>query len=186
MQLGKKIQELRNERKLTQEKLAVEMGVSVAAISKWENENSMPDIIMLCSLADFFGVSTDELLGRNGGLEFMVADDAGLIRDVVAGILAEKGCKCLVKAENGSQLLAALQEHCPDGVFLDINMPDVDGLTVLKRIKEQHKEVCVIMLTANDSQETRQKAIVLGADGYITKPFLPEHILCILKELFFI
>ncbi|MEO3944755.1 helix-turn-helix transcriptional regulator [Gorillibacterium sp. CAU 1737] len=52
MNIGNKIQELRKTNGITQEKLAAEMGVSIAAISKWENANSMPDILMLCSLAD--------------------------------------------------------------------------------------------------------------------------------------
>ena len=186
MQLGSKIQEQRKKRNLTQEKLASEMGVSVTAISKWENENSMPDIIMLCALADFFEISTDELLGRNNAVEFMVADDASLIRDTIASILAGKGCKCLVKAENGKALLQALQDQRPDGIFLDINLPDMDGLNILKKIKEQYEGIRVIMITADDTEDTRKKAIEAGADAYITKPFLPEHIACVLKELFFI
>lgn len=186
MQLGSKIQEQRKKRNLTQEKLASEMGVSVTAISKWENENSMPDIIMLCALADFFEVSTDELLGRNHAAEFMVADDAGLIRDTIAGILAGKGCKCIAKAKDGKALFQALQEHRPDGIFLDINLPDMDGLSILKEIKEQYEGVRVIMVTADDTEDTRRKAIESGADAYVTKPFLPEHIACVLKELFFI
>lgn len=105
MQLGSKIQEQRKKRNLTQEKLASEMGVSVTAISKWENENSMPDM---------------------------------------------------------------------------------DGLSILKEIKEQYEGVRVIMATADDTEDTRRKAIESGADAYITKPFLPEHIACVLKELFFI
>lgn len=62
--LGKKIFELRKSKNMTQEELASEMGVSIAAVSKWETCNSIPDIVMLCSLADFFRVTTDELLGR--------------------------------------------------------------------------------------------------------------------------
>ena len=141
---------------------------------------------MLCALADFFGISTDELLGRNNAAGFIVADDAGLIRDAIAGILNGKGCRCIAKAENGTELFKALQSCRPDGIFLDIHMPDMDGIEILKTIKEQYEGVRVIMVTADDTEKVRQRAIENGADAYITKPFLPEHIECVLKELFFI
>ena len=64
MNLGKKISELRKHKNVTQEELAAELGVTAAAVSKWENNYTIPDILMLCALADFFAVTTDELLGR--------------------------------------------------------------------------------------------------------------------------
>ena len=65
MNLGKTILELRKKKNVTQEDLAAELGVTAAAVSKWENGYTLPDILMLCALADYFQVSTDELLGRN-------------------------------------------------------------------------------------------------------------------------
>ena len=62
--ISKVIYALRKSKKLTQEQLAAEIGVSPAAVSKWENAYSIPDISMICILADYFEVSTDELLGR--------------------------------------------------------------------------------------------------------------------------
>lgn len=64
MTLGKTILELRKSANITQEELAAELGVTAAAVSKWENGYTLPDILMLCALADHFHVSTDELLGR--------------------------------------------------------------------------------------------------------------------------
>ena len=65
MNIGKNIFELRKAKNVTQEALAAELGVTAAAVSKWENGYTLPDILMLCALADFFGVTTDELLGRS-------------------------------------------------------------------------------------------------------------------------
>ncbi len=65
MNLGKMILELRKTKNVTQEELASELGVTAAAVSKWENNYTLPDILMLCALADYFKVTTDELLGRN-------------------------------------------------------------------------------------------------------------------------
>ena len=64
MNLGKTILELRKQKHVTQEELAAELGVTAAAVSKWENGYTLPDILMLCALADYFQVTTDELLGR--------------------------------------------------------------------------------------------------------------------------
>ena len=64
MNLGKNICQLRRERNITQEDLAAELGVTAAAVSKWENDYTLPDVLMLCALADYFEVTTDEMLGR--------------------------------------------------------------------------------------------------------------------------
>lgn len=64
MNFGKTIFDLRKEKNITQEELAAELGVTAAAVSKWENNYTLPDILMLCALADYFQVTTDELLGR--------------------------------------------------------------------------------------------------------------------------
>lgn len=64
MNLGNKINELRRNRNITQDALASELGVTAAAVSKWENGYTLPDVLMLCALADYFAVTTDELLGR--------------------------------------------------------------------------------------------------------------------------
>ena len=65
MNIGRNILELRRQKNIKQEELAAELGVTAAAVSKWENGYTLPDILMLCALADFFEVTTDELLGRN-------------------------------------------------------------------------------------------------------------------------
>lgn len=65
MNLGKTILEFRRKNNITQEDLAAELGVTAAAVSKWENGYTLPDVMMLCALADYFHVSTDELLGRD-------------------------------------------------------------------------------------------------------------------------
>jgi len=72
MNLGYKILELRKQKNITQEELAAELGVTAAAVSKWENGYTLPDILMLSALADFFVVTTDELLGRARELKYAV------------------------------------------------------------------------------------------------------------------
>ena len=64
MNIGNTILQLRKDKNVTQDALAAELGVTAAAVSKWENGYTLPDILMLCALADYFQVTTDELLGR--------------------------------------------------------------------------------------------------------------------------
>ena len=84
MNLGKAIFELRKKQNITQEELAAQLGVTAAAVSKWENNYTLPDILMLCALADHFGVTTDELLGRSSQKQYtvIVAEDASLGRKI--------------------------------------------------------------------------------------------------------
>lgn len=183
MDIGHKILMLRKQKNITQEKLAAEMGVSIAAVSKWETGNSMPDIIMLCALADFFEVTTDELLGRNKMEEFVICDDARIVREALRTIIAKEGYSNIVLTENGRQLLEVLEKKVPYAVFLDINLPDADGLELLRKIKTQDAAIKVIMVTADTSEQTKNKAVKLGADAYITKPFMAEHIVLALSSL---
>ena len=92
MNFGKTVLELRKAKNVTQEEMAAELGVTAAAVSKWENNYTLPDILMLCALADYFGVTTDELLGRNGKRKFAViaAKNQELGQRIAA--LAEKNC----------------------------------------------------------------------------------------------
>lgn len=183
MDIGHNILMLRKLQNITQEKLAAEMGVSIAAVSKWETGNSMPDIVMLCALADFFGVTTDELLGRNKMEEFVVCDDAQVVRETLRCIIAKEGYSKIVLAENGRQLEDVLEKRSPYAVFLDISLPDADGLELLQKIKTQDAGIKVIMVTADASEQTKSKAVELGADAYITKPFLPEHAVLAINSL---
>ena len=72
MELGKNIYNLRKEKGMTQEEMAAELGVTAAAVSKWEKGATLPDVLMLCAIADYFGVTTDELLGRVRELKKLV------------------------------------------------------------------------------------------------------------------
>ena len=72
MELGKNICDLRREKGITQEELAAELGVTAAAVSKWEKGNTLPDVLMLCAIADWFGITTDALLGRKKELKKLV------------------------------------------------------------------------------------------------------------------
>ena len=113
MELGKKIYELRRERGITQEELAGELGVTAAAVSKGEKGATLPDVLMVCAIADFFGVTTDELLGRIRELKPLVLvtgdEDLKLIETMLKrhGFLAAAWTDDLMAAGNLCRRLRA-------------------------------------------------------------------------------
>ena len=92
MNLGKTILELRKQKHVTQEDLAAELGVTAAAVSKWENGYTLPDILMLCALADYFQVTTDELQGRAQEWKYaVIAAQTEELGQQIASMLREFG-----------------------------------------------------------------------------------------------
>lgn len=92
MNLGHNILTLRRQKGITQEELAAAVGVTAAAISKWENNYTLPDVLMLGALADFFTVTTDELLGRAKTLQFaVIAAETSLLGQKASAIAKEYG-----------------------------------------------------------------------------------------------
>ena len=74
-------------------------------------------------------------------------------------------------ASNGAQALLMLQDSIYDLVILDLGLPKVDGMEVLKKIRQQGNKVAVLILTARDAIESRVQGLDFGADDYLTKPF---------------
>lgn len=178
IEVGRKIYELRKSKDMTQEELASQMGVSIAAVSKWETGNSIPDVFMLCAIADYFNVSTDELLGRiKNKIKAIVVDDSDFIRDSLKRILSENGYEVVGEATDGKELLKMLKSNRADFIILDINMPGMDGLSTLYCVSKDYPGIKVIMCSAVTDKAVIDKAIAAGAATYITKPFLPEAVL---------
>jgi DNA-binding NtrC family response regulator len=74
-------------------------------------------------------------------------------------------------ARNAEEAFSKIKEHSPDVILLDIILPDLDGLKVLERIKQNDPNIIVIMVTATTTVKTALEAKKLGAYGYVTKPF---------------
>src|SRR5262245_8915928 len=102
----------------------------------------------------------------------LVADDEPRITKLVSIALSEEGFR-VVAASGGEDALAKAEEVRPDIVLLDIVMPDLDGIEVMRQLREQ-RPVPVILLTAKGATADTAKGLDLGADDYIAKPFHPE------------
>ena len=99
----------------------------------------------------------------------LVADDEQRITKLVSMALTDEGFR-VVTASGGEEALAKAEEVRPDIVLLDIVMPDMDGMEVMRQIRE-HRSVPVILLTAKSSASDKAKGLDMGADDYIAKPF---------------
>ncbi|MGD8563744.1 MAG: response regulator [Desulfarculaceae bacterium] len=102
----------------------------------------------------------------------LVADDEESIRDGVQQVLSRQGYE-VVTAENGRQALALLEREEFQVLLLDLRMPDLEGMEVLRRVKESGWDVDVIIITGHGTIETAVSAIKMGALDFITKPFAP-------------
>jgi len=104
----------------------------------------------------------------------LVADDEPRITKLVSIALSEEGFR-VVTATGGEDALAKAEEIRPDIVLLDIVMPDLDGIEVMRQLREA-RPVPVILLTAKGATADKAKGLDLGADDYIAKPFHPDEL----------
>ncbi|HVL89247.1 MAG TPA: response regulator [Actinomycetota bacterium] len=102
----------------------------------------------------------------------LVVDDDPVIREVVSAVLSDATCELLV-ARSGTEALDAAQLHRPHVVVLDVMMPGMNGFEVCRRIRAlpELQGTVVVMLTALDTQTSRDEGMDSGADLYLTKPF---------------
>jgi two-component system response regulator AtoC len=99
----------------------------------------------------------------------LIIDDDPLIRKTLSGHLAKQGFDVQL-AEEGEEGVRRFREFNPDLVILDVRLPDIDGLEVLRQIKDLNKKAYVLMMTAYDDMKTTVEAIKLGAFEYLVKP----------------
>jgi two-component system, chemotaxis family, chemotaxis protein CheY len=112
----------------------------------------------------------------------LLVDDEPHIRKFVGLILKQLGAPRLLEAPNGQDAIAIYQQENPDLVLLDINMPVMDGIETLKRLREIDPECIVVMLTSLASRIHIENAIALGAANYIRKDTPKEEIAKALRE----
>ncbi len=109
----------------------------------------------------------------------LIVDDEASIRESLKGILQDEGFSTLF-AQSGEEGLKIIRDESPDLVLLDIWMPGIDGMETLRRIREDHPEQLVIMMSGHGTIETAVKATKLGAYDFIEKPLsLEKVLLCI-------
>jgi len=106
----------------------------------------------------------------------LVVDDEPTIRDVVSRYLVRAGYDTTVAA-TGREALTQADHERPDVVVLDLMLPDVDGLEVMRRLRQQDRSrTAIVLLTARGEESDRVIGLRLGADDYVVKPFSPAEL----------
>lgn len=112
--------------------------------------------------------------------KILVADDSAFMRKVLIDILKEAGYTNVVEAENGKQALEKIDSDSPGLVLLDIIMPEVDGIEVLK---QAGNKVNIMIISAIGQDGVMEEAKSYGAKGFIVKPFENEKVIEEVKKV---
>lgn len=112
----------------------------------------------------------------------LIVEDDELLRDGLSAQLMQAGHR-IDTAADGEQALSRLDTEAYEGVVLDLGLPRVDGLTVLRRLRQRLPALPVLILTARDGIEDRVEGLNAGADDYLTKPFNRDELLARLQSM---
>ena len=112
----------------------------------------------------------------------LVVDDEVMLAELLTMALRYDGWD-VRSAGSGTEAVRTAREFSPDVVLLDVMLPDIDGLEVLRRLRAHDPDVPVLFLTARDAVEDRIAGITAGGDDYVTKPFSLEEVVARLRAL---
>jgi two-component system OmpR family response regulator len=115
-------------------------------------------------------------------LRILAVDDEQMLTDLLAMALRMEGWEVRT-ASSGLEALQVAREFEPDALVLDIMMPDLDGMSVLRRLRESGNLVPVLFLTAKDAVGDRIAGLTAGGDDYVTKPFSLEEVIARLRAI---
>jgi two-component system chemotaxis response regulator CheY len=114
----------------------------------------------------------------------LTVDDTASMRQMISFTLNSVGHE-VIQACDGKEALKLLEGKKVDLVIADINMPNMDGITLVKSLREQadYKFIPILVLTTESQESKRQQGKVAGATGWIVKPFNPEQLLNVVKKV---
>lgn len=113
--------------------------------------------------------------------QILVVEDDPPIRNLIATTLKTHNYKYLL-AKNGEEAILQASTYAPDVVFLDLGLPDIDGVEIIKKIREW-SNMPIIVISARSEDEDKIEALDAGADDYLTKPFSVEELLARLRVM---
>jgi two-component system OmpR family response regulator len=112
----------------------------------------------------------------------LVVDDEPSIRELLTASLRFAGFE-VFPAADGAEALKLAEQHRPDLVVLDIMLPDLDGFTVTRKLRERGRDVPVLFLTARDDTSDKVTGLTVGGDDYVTKPFSLEEVVARIRAV---
>jgi two-component system, chemotaxis family, chemotaxis protein CheY len=125
--------------------------------------------------------------GRGGVwvAEILVVDDSKVMRDMIIACLRAEPGLGFAHAGSGLEAIEKLSLRRYDLVLLDLNMPDIGGIEVVQFIRgqDQLKRLPIVIVTTRGDEDSKARALGAGADRFLSKPFSPEAILAVVREL---
>lgn len=115
-------------------------------------------------------------------IRVLIADDHEVVRLGIKSLLVDTEISVIAEATSGEETLAAVRQIKPDVVLLDVRMPDMDGLTTLSRLRMEHPQLRILMLSSHDNPTYVARAVALGANGYLLKSATRDELLASLRR----
>ena len=113
----------------------------------------------------------------------MIVDDSMIIRNKISRMPKQSGFTVVCKAENGAKAVEMCLKHKPDIVTMDLTMPEMDGLACIEELVKIKPDIQILVVSALSDKATGIKALELGANGFLNKPFTDEELFFALKDL---
>ena len=107
-------------------------------------------------------------------MKILLVDDSRTIRNIQKNVLAQIGFTDVIEAADGIEALSQLATHKPDMALVDWNMPNMDGITLVRKIRETDKHLPLVMVTTEAEKSRVLEAIKAGVNNYVVKPFTAE------------
>ena len=115
-------------------------------------------------------------------IKFLIVDDEPDVVDSVSELFTLRNYN-VITATSGTKALELVKKENPNIIILDIRMPDISGMDVLKEVKKNYPKTRVIMLTGIEDESTKSMAMELGASGYLTKPYSYSELIELSRKL---
>ncbi|MBT5981990.1 MAG: response regulator [Acidiferrobacteraceae bacterium] len=116
-------------------------------------------------------------------MNVLIVDDHALFRVGLQGLLERRGIEIIGTAADGEEGIRLAQELHPDVVLLDLRMPELGGLSVLRRLADQGLDVPVVMLTTSADETDLSESLRNGARGYLLKDMEPDELIVALQDI---
>ena len=110
--------------------------------------------------------------------KILVVEDSKAMRGLIAATLVSVAKHQVIEAENGFAALKELPKHQFDLLITDLNMPDMNGLELLRFVRqsELHKDLPVLLVSTDASEDNKERVMAAGANAYLSKPFQPDEL----------
>jgi two-component system chemotaxis response regulator CheY len=115
--------------------------------------------------------------------KILIVDDSAVSRKKLKDVIGSAGHEIIGEACDGAEASEKYEALLPDLVTMDITMPNIDGITVLKKIMECHPDAKIVMITALGKADKILEALNAGAKNYITKPYEDDQIIKSINEV---